>query len=216
MLDRLTSLLPNIPNLGREAEIPVYLVHMGADAEDYFFLFDFESFAEASGSGAFVRPRLKVFAGRNDFSRTIFSRHFRETFQQEFDRMRADLGRKKNRGWLSWEIGETLGGLVTGLISNLVLAIALSAGRAALGRVGMAGLLRGKSKEAALNDEIDGLKSRVDGALAEISIALHPELHAHARGLGGPANRSGMEDDAWPLPEYVRTHLDDGSSGSWW
>jgi len=216
MLEKLSALLPDLPRLGRDVEIPIYMIHISSDAEDYFFLFDFEQFAEASSGGAFVRPRLKVFAGRSDFSRATFARHFRETFQVEFDRMRADLGQSENKGWLTWETGANFGMIVSGFVGALVLAIAVSAGRVALSRVALPGWLKGKSKEAALNDEITGLKSQVDQALAQLDIALHPELFARCRALGGPAVRRGLEDEAWPLPDYVRRHLDEGKSGSWW
>ena len=32
---------------------------------------------------------------------------------------------------------------------------------------------------------------------------------------GGSGRRSGLDRDAWPLPLYVRKHLHDGTSGSW-
>lgn len=216
MFEKLTALIPDMPKLGRVVDIPVYMIHTTSDAEDYFFLFDFERFAEASTAGTFVKPGLTVFAGRNDFSRSVFARHFRETFQTEFDRMRADLGKSKNRGWLSWQVGAGIGGFVSGIVADLVLAIALSAGRAALGRISVPGWIKGKSRETALNDEIAGLKTQVDTALAEWDISLHPELYERARALGGPVSRVGMADEAWPLPDYVRAHLEDGGSGSWW
>ena len=31
-----------LPKFGTEVEIPVYVVHNSLDAEDYFFIFDFE------------------------------------------------------------------------------------------------------------------------------------------------------------------------------
>jgi hypothetical protein len=99
--DRMPEL--SLPTLGREAEIAVYLVHNSEDAEDYFFLFDFEEFVDRSKGGIFVRPKLRVFAGRTDFSRARFARQFREVFASEFDRMRSDQAAKgKTGGWLNW------------------------------------------------------------------------------------------------------------------
>ena len=75
--ERLASIsLPELPRLGREAVIPVYVVHNSGDAEDYFFIFDFEEFVVRSREGVFVRPRLRVIAGRDDFDRADFAREF--------------------------------------------------------------------------------------------------------------------------------------------
>lgn len=212
------SQLPGLelPTLAREAEIAVYLIHNSADAEDYFFLFDFEEFADRSKAGWFVRPALRVFAGRDDFSRVAFARQFREVFAAEFDRMRAELGAAKGkRGWLNWNLGVSAVDLIGGLVANIVLAIALSAGKAVLGRIALPQILQGKTAEAKLADEIERTKGQVETALERIDVSLHPELNAHARALGG-AGASGVDRDAWPLPEYVRAHLADGRSGSWW
>ena len=78
-LDRLKDQLPVVkaPTLGTTVDVPVYVIHNSADAEDYFFIFDFEQFVERSRSGIFVRPKLKVWAGRNDFGRGAFARQFR-------------------------------------------------------------------------------------------------------------------------------------------
>jgi len=203
------------PTLGREAEIAVYLVHNSEDAEDYFFLFDFEEFAERSSGGMFVRPVLHVFAGRDDFSRIHFARQFRAVFQLEFDRMRRDLGSKSGKGWLSFGANSVLD-LVGGVVANLVLAVALRLGRTALSAAGFSNLLKGKSAEAKLADEIDETKARVETALARIEVTVHPELLAHAERVGGPQKRADRDRDAWPLPDYVRQHLNDKESGSWW
>jgi hypothetical protein len=205
----------SLPTLGREAEIAVYLVHNSGDAEDYFFLFDFEEFVDRSKGGIFVRPILRVFAGRNDFSRTRFARQFREVFGREFDRMRADqVGKGKSGGWLSWNFNVV--DLISDFVATLVLGFALSLGRMVLGQLAVPSFLKGKSAEAKLADEIDRTKGQVETALAALDVSVHPELLAHAERSGGPQKRADLERDAWPLPGYVRAHLDDGRSGSWW
>jgi hypothetical protein len=206
----------SLPALTREVEIAVYMVHNSDDAEDYFFLFDFAEFADRSRAGLFVRPVLRIHAGRDDFSRTRFAREFRAVFAREFDRMRADLARGKGRmGWLSWGANSVLD-VIGGLVANLVLAVALSLGKQVLGMLGLASVLKGRSAEAKLADEIDRTKGQVESALARIEVTLHPELYEHAyrHGLKGP--RAGLDRAAWPLPDYVRAHLGDGESGSWW
>ncbi len=206
------------PDLSRKAEISVFLVHNSRDPEDYFFLFDFEEFVDRSNGGYFVRPVLRVFAGRDDFSRTRFAREFREVFAREFDRMRAELAeRKGKRGWLTWSFGlNSALDVIGGLVGNLVLAIALSVGRKVVGDISLPRLLAGKSDEAKLADEIDRTKGKVENALTEIEITIHPELYYNAYRDGHLGKISGMDRDAWPLPSYVRAHLQDEKSGSWW
>ena len=207
-----------IPDLTTRAEISVYLVHNSRDPEDYFFLFDFEEFVDRSNGGYFVRPVIRIFSGRDDFSRTRFAREFREVFAREFDRMRAELEAKKGkRGWLSWSFGlNSAVDIVGGLVGNLVLAAAMSVGKRVLGDISLPRILSGKSDEAKLADEIDRTKVKVERALAEIEITIHPELYYHAYRDGHLGKISGMDRDAWPLPDYVRAHLHDEKSGSWW
>ncbi|WP_039017071.1 hypothetical protein [Halocynthiibacter namhaensis] len=201
-----------LPELTREAEIAVYMVHRSVDAEDYFFLFDFEEFVAKSEGGIFVRPVLRIFTGRDDFSRTRFARQFREVFASEFDRMRSEAANKKS-GWLSWaSAGEFLGGA----IANLVLAIALGAGKQVLNFTGLAGLVKGKSDEAKLRDEFEQTKAKVETALSHIEVTVHRELYDHAYRDGLKGKVSGMDREAWPLPGFVREHLADGENGSWW
>ncbi|MEM9319815.1 MAG: hypothetical protein AAGA70_12540 [Pseudomonadota bacterium] len=215
-LKPLTDHLPGLPTLTKVAEINVYLIHRSADPEDYIFLFDFEEFADRSKAGLFVRPAIRLFAGRDDFSRVTFARQFRSVFATEFDRMRGELGVVKGkRGWLNFNFGLSAVDLIGGLVANLVLAVALSAGKAVLGKLALPGLLQSKSAEAKLADEIDRTKGQVEAALQQIDVTLHPELNAHARAHGG-ALASGVDRDAWPLPNYVRVHLNDRESGSWW
>ena len=57
--ERLGGYLPEMPTLGSEAEIAVYVVHNSGEAENYFFLFDFEEFVDlAVGHDAITRWHL--------------------------------------------------------------------------------------------------------------------------------------------------------------
>lgn len=216
LLDHLPDL--TLPSLTKEAEIAVYMVHNSRDAEDYFFLFDFEEFAARSGSGIFVRPVLRVFAGRDDFSRSAFAQEFRAVFAREFDAMRAALANKQGkRGWLSWNFGlNSAVDILGGLVANLVLATALSLGKTVFGDIKRPAFLRGKTDEAKLQNEIEATKRKVETALERIDVTLHPELYDHAYRDGPLGKISGLDRDAWPLPAHVRAHLHDQESGSWW
>ncbi|MEO0930718.1 MAG: hypothetical protein AAFY14_08710, partial [Pseudomonadota bacterium] len=58
-------------------------------------------------------------------------------------------------------------------------------------------------------------QDKVDQALAQMEVTLHRELYDHAR-KHGPVSQRDMDYDAWPLPAFVRDHLTDASSTSWW
>jgi hypothetical protein len=221
--DRLRSALPTFewPTLGKTVEIPVYVIHNSRDAEDYFFIFDFEEFVERSREGIFVRPKLKVWAGRSDFSRTLFARQFREAFAREFDAARNALKAEQQKGrgfgWLGWDLGfDVVSSLVASFIANIVLLLATTTGRAVLSVLPVPNWVRGKSKEGKLEDQITATQAKVDEALEALEIILHRTLYEHAwrEGAGGPL--SGMDYEAWPLPDHVVRHLGDGTSGSWW
>ncbi|MEL6411163.1 MAG: hypothetical protein AAGK67_15900 [Pseudomonadota bacterium] len=206
--------LPDLPKLGREVEMPVYLVHNSEDAEDYFFIFDFERFVEESQSGVFVRPKMTIWAGRDDFDRRLFARSMRESFAQEFEIARAQLMAQKDkpRGWFSFltsSFGEATS--LASFVSNLVLLIGLSAGKMVLSQVLPRGWLQGKTDEQRLEKGIDETKSKVDAALESIDITLHIELYRHAYHGQAPGRLSGMDYDAWPLPGHVRQHLQPGA-----
>ncbi len=214
---RALGALPDValPGLGRAVDIPVYLIHNSANPEDYFFIFDFEQFVEQSRSGIFVRPRLQVWAGRSDFDRVEFARQFREAFGREFDIARAQLAAETStgRGWFSWNLGFDI---ASGFVANVILLVALSAGRLALRAVPLPQILRGKSDETKLEDSIEVTKSRVDAALRGLTIVLHRDLYRHAWREGRPGPLNEIDYDAWPLPAHVMAHLGDGKSGSWW
>lgn len=196
-----------MPRLTKDADIDVYLVHNSADAEDYFFLFDFEQFTQQSKGGWFVRPRLKIWAGRSDFNRRSFARQFRNVFAAEFDILREKNARGQSFGWIGlgsnllWPVA-----LVTTIVVNLLLLSAL-------------GLQTDKTKRRRarrIEDDIEETKSRVEEALTRIEIVLHGELYSHAYRNTTPGRLTGMDYQAWPLPGYVREHLSDGRSSSWW
>lgn len=210
-----------LPKLGTEVEIPVYVIHNSLDAEDYFFIFDFEQFVEASRKGLFARPKLRVWAGRDDFARHVFARQFRESFGREFDIARAQLeaqGEKKT-GWFGFlrnTFGELKGASLGAFLSNLVLLAATTSGKAVLSQVLPASWLGAQTDTQKLDAAISDTQSKVDAALQDLIISLHEELMNHAYRDGGSGRRSGLERDAWPLPDYVRRHLNDGTSGAWW
>lgn len=218
--DKILGSLPDLkwPELTKEVKIAVYLIHNSTDPEDYFFLFDFEEFVDRSKSGLFARPVIQIFAGRDDFSRTQFARAFREVFATEFDRMRVEVSKGNGkRGWLDW--GSGLGidtGSISAFVSSILLAIALSAGRSVLPRIPTPSFLKGRSAEAKLADEIDKTKVKVEKALRDIQVTLHPELYDFAYRDGHRGPNASLDRDAWPLPQFVRAHLNQGKSGSWW
>ncbi|MEM8849000.1 MAG: hypothetical protein AAGE03_03085 [Pseudomonadota bacterium] len=215
LADRARAALPRfaLPEIGRAVEIPVYVIHNSPDAEDYFFIFDFEQFVERSRAGLFARPKLKVWAGRDDFDRRSFARQFRQGFAREFDMARALPAEEssKKRGWLGWLPAPTdLIGLASTLATNVVLLVALSAGKLVFGEWRRPGWLQRRSEAEALEAAIAETQGKVDAALERVEIVLHMELYRHAW-RGKPGGRlKGMDYDAWPLPHSVARHLDGG------
>lgn len=211
--------IPSLPKLGREVELPVYLIHNSTDPDDYFFIFDFEDFVEQTRAGRFVRPKLRIWAGRQDFDRRQFARQMRDSFAREFDIARAQLAAQdgKSKGWFGF-LRDSFGdvGSVSGFVSNVVLLMALSAGKLVLRQVLPAAWLSGKSDARKLEDGIAETKGKVDAALQDVEITLHIDLYRHAYQGRSPGRLSGMDYEAWPLPAYVTQHLNDGASGSWW
>lgn len=209
-----------LPALGREVVIPVYLVHMAPDPEAYFFIFDFEEFVERSRTGVFVRPKLKLWAGRDDFSRAEFARQFRVSFGREFEVARLALsGQKKSSGWFGWLRGtgsDLFGASIAQFAANVVLLVALSAGRMVLSQILPAALSRAKSDEAKLEQSIEDTKQKVDTALRDFDVTLHADLYFHAFGARPHSAFEGMDFDAWPLPDFVQKHLGDTETTSWW
>ncbi len=210
-----------VPKLTRDVEIPVYVVHNSPDPEDYFFLLDFEAFERDAKAGLFTRPVLKIWAGRSDFSRSGFARQFRDVFAAEFGAMRAKATAK--RGWFSFGLKDLAEGALTDFIGTLVLYVAVSTGRAAVSALAQAfslqrllGPLAPKDRRARVEADISEKTKVIDAALAEISIVLHRDLYRHAWRGQPPGKLTGMDYDAWPLPEYVTGHLGDGKSSAWW
>lgn len=214
--------MPEMPDVLPRAEVPVYLVHKGRGAEAYFFVFDFDAFVTASRKGAFVRPALKLFAGRDDFDRDLFAGHFRKSFAEAFDEMRLALRAEQEAkgqrwGWLGWVPDVALlGGAALGAVGMMVMALALLAGRAVLPEIRMPRLWSKASETEKLEARIEGLKGRVDQALTRISVALHPELQLQAIRKGGPGDPDEITFGDWPLPEHVAEHLEDGASVPVW
>ncbi len=208
-----------LPKLGSEADIPVYMVHNSTDPEDYFFLFDFELFVDRSRAGIFVKPKLKIWAGRDDFDKIAFARSFRQTFAREFDRMRADVGKRKrsNAGWLTWDLGQSIATqILSNLVAYVVILLATGAAKALTALLPVPDWLRGKSEEAKVQDRVEALQARVDATLETVEVTLHRDLYLHAW-RGAPGGRTaGMDYEAWPLPGHVQAHLEDQESGSWW
>ena len=207
-----------MPTLGKSVDVPVYLVHNTRDPEDYFFIFDFEEFVEQSRSGIFVRPRLLVWAGRDDFQRRAFARSFRESFSTEFDLARAALSQGGNKaGWFSWGgLRDAVSSGGASFVANVVLLVGLSAGKMIWSSLPLPNIFQEKSDERKLEDSISQTQSKVDEALAAMEVRLHQELWSHAWRGSAPGRMTGMDKNAWPLPEHVRKHLHDGKSGSWW
>ena len=96
-----------------------------------------------------------------------------------------------------------------------MLLVATSAGKAILSQLPLPAFLREKSDTEKLEASIAETQGKVDTALAGMEITLHRELYEHARQFG-PVSQHEMDYDAWPLPDYVRKHLTDRSSTSWW
>lgn len=213
--------LPTLPPLGREVALPVYLIHNSPDAEDYFFIFDFEEFVEQSRQGWFVRPKLQLWAGRADFNRRAFAREFRQSFAQEFELARQELAAQKDvkKGWFGGLPGffrDIAAPSIPGVLANLVLLVALSAGTKVLAQILPSGWMRQKTDAQKLEHGIEETKDKVDAALGQIQITLHMDLYRHAWRGQAPGRLTGVDYDAWPLPGYVQRHLMDGTSGSWW
>jgi hypothetical protein len=210
--------LPSLPRLAREVSVPVYMIHNSADAEDYFFIFDFEEFVEQTRIGVFVRPRLEVWAGRLDFTRHRFARQFRESFAREFEAARAHLAQEqaKPRGWFGFfadQFRELRGATLQAYLANLMLLVATTAGTKILAQVMPAGWLAGKSDTQKLEASIGNVKAKVDEALAKLEIRVHPQLCDHAMRVGGKVKRSEIERDAWPLPHAISAHLEQEQAG---
>ncbi|RED11884.1 hypothetical protein POI8812_02981 [Pontivivens insulae] len=184
----------------RRVNIPVYMIHNSLDPEDYLFLFDFEVFTDRAGRGFLTRPRLMIWAGRDDFDRHRFARQFREVFVTEFDKMRAEL-RKARR----WKLDSNWLAPVA-LLAYWILYLALSP-------ISNRRIAR---RELKLENEIEETQGKVDHLLSVAEVRLHAELFAHARRSTDGAGGDHVDREAWPLPAYVGEHIYDEKSGAWW
>lgn len=221
LAERLWGAVPSIglPSIGRTVDVPVYVVHNSPDREDYFFIFDFEQFVDRSRTGMFVRPKLRVWAGRQDFNRIDFARQFRISFAREFDAARTALTAKgtAKRGWFNWDFGADLVSLsVAGFVANVVLLVGLSAGKMVWSALPVPAIFTAKSKAEKLEARIIETQTKVDQALALMEVTLHIDLYDHAYRGVVPDPLSGLDPDGWPLPDYVKSHLTQKTSSSWW
>ncbi len=236
MKDRLTSLGRSISGmadaawdqvpdltLASDVEVPIYLIHHGRSAEDYEIFCDFERFMTETQNGVFARPVLRVWAGRQDFERHVFARRLREDFSSQFQAARDRLRAKKEAAQSGWlpslpSLGEVFfwGIAATGsLLGSIVLYIATATGRAALDEVSrilksslIGRTLAGRTAEEQLEDLIAEKQTVIDAALARTEITLHRDLHAQAWRGQAPGPMTGMDRDAWPLPDFIRGRLD--------
>ncbi len=217
--DKVWNSLPEMPTLGATIDIPVYVIHNGLYKEDYFFIFDFEEFVAKSRGGLFVRPRLQVWAGRDDFDRGVFARQFRESFASEFEAARTALRNDdtKNRGWFTWDFGfDVFTANISQFLANILLLVALSAGKLALSSIALPKWLKGKSDTEKLEASIQDTQTKVDTALKRMAIRIHPHLMRHAFREDIVPKTLTAEDDAWPLPADIVEHLGDGRTQSRW
>ncbi|MEM7470795.1 MAG: hypothetical protein AAF340_05530 [Pseudomonadota bacterium] len=210
--------LPDIPQIGRSVDVPVYMIHSGADAEDYFFIIDFEQFVEHSRKGLFVRPKLNVSAGRDDFDRAAFAQRFRENFAREFDLARSALSQSdESAGWFSWAgLKDLVSSGGASFVANVVLLAGLSAGKMIWSALSLPAIFEERSKKSQLEDAITATQSKVDEALAAMDVIVHRQLWEHAQKHGATLPKPELDINAWPLPEHVSNHLNDGKSSSWW
>ncbi|MCK0120885.1 hypothetical protein MWU61_10055 [Loktanella sp. F6476L] len=206
------SMVPSLawPQLGRVVDVPVYIIHNSPEVEDYYFIFDFEEFVESSRRGVFVRPRIQVWAGRKDFSRSQFARQFRTSFAQEFEAARGALKAQnaEGNGWFSWlDAFDVFSNNLTNFAANVVLLVALNAGKLALSSLPLPKLFKGVPDGQKLEDEIAKTKTQVDAALSAMTISLHIDLLNHAFRHGGVKGIMDVDRDAWPLPDFVKREL---------
>ncbi|MEM9062529.1 MAG: hypothetical protein AAGD13_18865 [Pseudomonadota bacterium] len=207
-----------------DVEVPVYVIHHGSKAEDYELLCDFKKFMAESQSGLLHRPVVKILAGRQDFERHIFARHLREAFSGQFDAVRAIHRAELEAADKRWSLGiPTIGEIVLwgltsagGLVGSLLLYLATETSRTAIDRIGavlrqsmLGRAVAGKSADAALEDLIEEKKSVIDAALARIDVELHPDLYRFAWRGQRPGPMTGINRNAWPLPDFVAKRMKD-------
>ena len=226
--------LPAMPSLkvGREKAFHVHVIHNSGSAEDYFFCFDFDAFFEGSkDTGMFTRPVFHVVAGRDDFDRRIFARQMRESFSEAFQEMRdkdAEAKRlaakaKKSEGFGGFDILDMIALGVGSIVSG---AFILPLVYLMLGVLGLSAVMEFvenllaklkapfAKKEASLEEEIEGARSRVDSALMDLKIDLNWDLFVNAMGPGyveaHPEEAAQVRErvaDDWPLPADIKAHL---------
>ena len=174
---------------------------------------------------AFLRDRssrfgqgVKIWAGRQDFEKYIFARRLREDFSQQFEVLRMALRAEREESSLSsWDLFDLFmfGAELTGkVVAALLLWIATETGRSAIKRIShilsssfVGSVFQGKNAEEQLEEVIAEKKQVIDEGLARMTIVLHRELYAYAWRNQEMGPMTGMDRQAWPLPDFVREKL---------
>ncbi|MEM0987891.1 MAG: hypothetical protein AAGK00_03370 [Pseudomonadota bacterium] len=231
MKDRLTSLGSSIRGvldsawyqvpeftLTSDVEIPIYLIHHGQGPEDYEIICDFADFMKANQKGFLSRPNLKVWAGRADFERSPFVRRLRHDFSQQFHGLRLALrAEREHKGWGLPSLGDILlWGLNASseVIGAVLLWMATAWGRDLIKRISRIfqrsdfnRAVKSATAEQELEALIDEKKEVIDEGLARLEITLHRDLWSYAWRGQRPGPITGMDRQAWPLPDFVRERL---------
>lgn len=71
--------------LFKEVIVPCFLLPTGPLANDYELTFEFDKAIEGLESGALIRPKLNVFAGRDDIDLELLSHRLRKEFTKQFE-----------------------------------------------------------------------------------------------------------------------------------
>ena len=212
--------LPALPSLdfAEDVDIPVYLIHHGADPEDYEIIFDFDLFVAETHRGFLARPKLTLWSGRNDVQRTVFARRLREAFAEQFETVRRELAAERTSRWrlpTIWDIGGFVFSGASSLLGTVFLMLATSAGRKAIEDVRafladsvVGRSFRSKPARVKLEETIREKQATIDEGLTRMEIKLHRDLWVHAHRGGPPGSMEGMDFGAWPLPGFVRIRME--------
>ncbi len=77
--------------------IPCFLLPTGSGPRDFLCAMDFSEVVEGLAGGRFHRPRLKIWAGRNDIDRTVLATRLRHEFMRQLQDDRERLRRAAER-----------------------------------------------------------------------------------------------------------------------
>lgn len=222
LTDGARAALPEMPSLSfkSDVEIPIYVLHHGADPEDYEILCDFERFVSENQAGFLSRPILKVWAGRSDFNSHYFARNLREAFSAQFEAVRQEslASKPKRKGFIPqltiWDIGLGIVGPFGSLLGTIVLYLAVKAGNSAIEEIRallkdnvVGRIFKSRTDGARLEAQIEAKQKVIDAALAQKRVTLHRDLYLYAHREGPAGSMSGIDLDAWPLPGFVRARM---------